>query len=150
MNTEIATGMPPRTMRWTPARLFMLVSALWHLLLGAVGLIIDQTFPIGSDAAGRASSEHIFAIFETNGWHSLAALALGLASLYFTLVPRRARDAAMVIGASHVGLVIGLAIWPPNTFWLASNLADQVVHASTAVAGIAAALLTPSGGHSSN
>ena len=127
---------------WTPARVFMLVSAAWHLPLGIIGLAIDQTFPIGSGEAATAHSDHIFGIFETNGWHSLAALALGIISAFFAMRPRRARDAALAIGIFHVGLVAALIAWPPETFWIASNAADQVVHSSTAITGVGTALLT--------
>lgn len=120
----------------------MLVSTLYHLPLGIAGLIYDQTFPVGASAAERAGSELVFGIFETNGWHSVAALGLGIISVYFTFYPRRARDAAFAIGLFHVGIFASLVIWEPSTFWLASNLADQVVHTSTAVGGIASALLT--------
>jgi hypothetical protein len=120
----------------------MLVSVLYHLPLGIAGLVYDQTFPIGSAEAARADSELVFGIFETNGWHSLAALVVGAVSLYFMMRPRRARDAALAIGVFHVGIVASLVIWPPETFWLASNAADQVVHSFTAIAGIGAALLT--------
>jgi hypothetical protein len=129
-------------MRWSPARVFMLVSALYHLPLGIVGLLYDRTFPIGSAEAARAGSEFVFGIFETNGWHSSAALVLGVVSLYFLMRPSRARDVALAIGVFHVGIVAALVIWPPETFWLASNAADQVVHSFTAIAGIGAALLT--------
>ncbi|HEV3474233.1 MAG TPA: DUF4383 domain-containing protein [Actinomycetota bacterium] len=128
--------------RWTPARIFMLVAAVWHLPLGIAGLIYDQTFPIGATAAEHAGSEHVFGIFETNGWHSLAALILGIVTAYFTIYPRRAREAALFLGVFHVGLVVSLVVWEPSTFWLASNDADQIVHASTAIGGIASALLT--------
>lgn len=120
----------------------MLVSTLYHLPLGIAGLIYDRTFPIGAAAAERAGSELVFGIFETNGWHSVAALAVGLISVYFAIYPRRARDVALAIGLFHVGIVASLIIWPPSTFWLASNFADQVVHASTAIGGIGSALLT--------
>jgi len=129
---------------WTPARVFMAVSAVWHLPLGVAGLIYDQTFPIGSDAAATAGSDHIFGIFETNGWHSLAALLLGIVSLYFALLPQRARIAALVIGVFHVAIVVALFVWKPETFWIASNVADQVVHSSTAVGGIVSGLMTSS------
>lgn len=133
--------------RWAPARIFMLAAAVVHLPLGIAGLVYDQTFPVGAAAAERATSEYIFGVFETNGWHSLAALVLGVVTAYFTMYPRRARDAALMIGLLHVGIVASLAVWQPSTFWLASNGADQVVHASTAIGGIAAALLTrPRGG----
>ena len=120
----------------------MLVSVLYHLTLGIAGLLYDQTFPIGSAAAVRSGSDHIFGIFETNGWHSSAALVLGVVSLYFTVRPRGARAAALQIGVLHVVLFVALAVWPPETFWMASNAADQVVHAFTAIASIGAALLT--------
>lgn len=128
--------------RWTPARIFMLAAAVVHLPLGIAGLVYDQTFPVGATAAERASSELIFGIFETNGWHSLAALLLGIITAYFAMYPRRARDAALIIGVVHVGIFAALAMSQPSTFWLASNGADQVVHASTAIGGIASALLT--------
>jgi len=120
----------------------MLAAAVWHLPLGILGFVYDQTFPVGATAAEGASSEHVLGIFETNGWHSLAALLLGIITAYFTMYPRRARDAALIIGLLHVGIVAALVVWHPSTFWLASNGADQVVHASTAIGGIASALLT--------
>jgi hypothetical protein len=121
----------------------MLVSALYHLPLGIAGLLYDQTFPFSPAAAERAGSDHVFGIFETNGWHSVAALVLGAVSLYFMMRPRRARDAALAIGVLHVGIVLALLIWEPETFWLASNTADQFVHSFTAVGGIGSGLLTP-------
>ena len=48
---------------------------------------------------------------------------------------------ALAIGVFHVGLVIALIVQPAETFWLASNAADQVIHAFTAIAGIGSALL---------
>ena len=132
--------------RWTPARIFMVVSTLYHLPLGVAGLIYDQTFPVGAAAAERAGSELVFGIFETNGWHSVAALVLGIVSVYYVFNPRRARDVALAIGLFHVGIVVSLEIWEPSTFWLASNFADQVVHTSTAIGGIASALLTKHAG----
>jgi hypothetical protein len=127
---------------WTPARAFLAASALYHLVLGAVGFVADRTFPLSTAAAARADSEHIFGVFETNGWHSLAAVFLGVVSLYFVLRPHRARAAAIAIGASQLAVVVGLALWDPSVFLLASNGADQVIHSLTAIAGIGAGLLT--------
>ncbi len=121
----------------------MVVSALFHLPVAVVGFLYDRTFPIGADAAATASSARIFGVFETNGWHTLGALVVGVVSLYFALRPRHAREAALAIGIGHVGLWVALVLWDPSTFWIASNAADQVVHASTAVGGIASGLLTP-------
>jgi hypothetical protein len=129
--------------RWTPARVFMLLSALYHLPLGVAGLVVNQAFPIGTAAAERAGSGQIFGTFETNGWHSVAALALGVISVYYLVRPARAREAALAIGVFHIGITLSLFLWPPETFWLASNSADQVIHTFTAIAGIGSALLTP-------
>ncbi len=142
MSTVDSQTAADRSARWTPARIFMLVAAVWHLPLGIAGLIYDQTFPVGPAAAERAGSAFVFGIFETNGWHSVAALGVGVIATYFTLYPRRAREAALAIGLFHVGIVTSLILWEPSTFWLASNAADQVVHTSTAIGGIASAMLT--------
>ncbi len=142
MATDVATGIAPQADSWTPARIFMAASAVFHLPVAIVGLAIDQTFPLGADEAAHAGSEHIFGIFETNGWHSLAALLLGVVSLYFAVRPERAREAALAVGLGHVVIVLALTIWVPSTFLLASDGADQVVHSTTAIAGIGSALLT--------
>lgn len=144
MSSEASAG-SVRSERWTPARVFMLISTLYHLPLGIAGLIYDQSFPVGAAATERAGSKLIFGIFETNGWHSVAALALGVISVYFAIYPRRARDVALGIGLFHVGIVASLIIWEPSTFWLASNVADQVIHTGTAIGGITSALLTKTG-----
>ena len=127
---------------WTPARVFLVVVAVWLLLLGVGGLMIDQTFPLGPSDAETSHSEHVLGIFETNGWHSLAGVLLGVIALYFSIRPSRARQAAFVIGVGHVGIVLALALWDPSTFLLASNPADQVVHSATAIGGLVSAALT--------
>jgi hypothetical protein len=145
MSVEETAMLSGQADRWSPARIFMLVSVLYHLPLGIAGLVYDQTFPIGAAAAESAGSDHVFGIFETNGWHSLAALLLGIASLYFMMRPRGARAAALAIGVFHVGIVVAFSVWPSETFWIASNTADQFIHSFTAIAGIGAALLTRDG-----
>ena len=130
------------TREWTPARIFLAASTVYHLVLAIPGLAMDQSFPVGAEAAARAESEHVFGIFESNGWHSLAGLLFGVVSLYFVLRPQRARAAALGIGLSQLGVVVAFALVPPETFWFASNGADQVIHATTAIGGIGAALLT--------
>jgi hypothetical protein len=143
MAADVTVGIARPAGDWTPARIFMLAGAVVHLPLGIIGLLYDQTFPVGASAAARAGSDHVFGVLETNGWHSLAALGIGIVTAYFTMYPRRARDAALIIGVLHVGIVAALVVWDPSTFWFASNGADQVVHTSTAIGGIGSALLTP-------
>ena len=127
---------------WTPARVFMAASTLFHIPIAIVGFAYDRTFPIGPGAAEDAGSAHVFGVFETNGWHTLGALLVGAVSLYCVLRPRHARDGALALGVFHVALVVSLVLWDPSTFWIASNAADQVVHAATAIGGIGSALLT--------
>jgi hypothetical protein len=127
---------------WTPARMFLLVAAVWHIPLGIIGLFYNHDFPIGAGAARTAGSAQIAGVFTTNGWHNLAALVLGLVALVFTLYPARARTVALAIGVIHVGITLALLIWEPSTFWIASNTADQFIHASSAVGGIACGLAT--------
>lgn len=143
MSSEVALAGPGERPSWTPARIFMTVSAVWHLPLGIAGLVIDQTFPVGAQATIHADSEHIFGVFETNGWHSLAGVVLGLVSLLFALRPQRARGAALAIGVFHVAVFGALLLWGPETFWLASNTSDQVDHAATAIAALVTGLMTP-------
>ena len=128
---------------WSPARIFLAISAGYHLLLGIVGLAIDHSFPVGRDATLHAGGEHVFGIFETNGWHSLAAILLGVVSFYFAARPLHARRAAFLLGLSQLGVALVFAVFPPSTFSFASNGADQVIHSLTALGGIASALLTP-------
>jgi hypothetical protein len=128
---------------WTPARMFLAFSAIYHLFLGGVGLAIDQTFPFSPEAA-LDHSEHIFGLFETNGWHSLAAVLVGVASLYGALRPRFAREIALTIGISHIAVTASLALVDPSVFLFASNAADQAIHTFTAISGLATGLATPS------
>ena len=127
---------------WTPARIFMAISAVIHVPLAIGGLVVDQTFPFGPGEASSAGSAHIFGVFETNGWHSLGAVAVAAVSLYFAIRPRGAREAALVLGITHIVLFVSLALWEPETFLIASNAADQVVHSFTAIGGTLSGLLT--------
>ena len=146
MATEATTGVVPRESERGPARIFMAVSAVFHIPIGLIGLAVNQSFPIGSEAASASESAYILGVLETNGWHSLAALLVGLISLYFAVRPERAREGALSIGISHIAVFICLAVSDSSTFWLASNAADQVIHATTAITGTGAGLLTRSVG----
>ena len=130
---------------WSPARIFLAISAGYHIPLGIIGLAINQSFPLSSGAAEHSGSDQILGVLATNGWHSLAALAVGAISLYFAARPLHAREAALAIGVGHVFVVLGLIVQEPSTFLLASNGADQVIHTTTALGGIVSGLLTRSG-----
>lgn len=131
---------------WTPARWFLLVPAVVHLPLAVGGLVINRSFP-GPFSTGDPGAEVVFGVFRTNGWHSLAALLVGAVALWFTLNPKGTRATALTIGLVHVVVVVQFALVDPVTFWIASNNADQGVHAFSALGGILSALLTPRTAH---
>lgn len=128
---------------WTPARVFLLAGGTWLLVLGLVGFAVSSSFPIGAAEAETARSARIFGVFKTNGWHNLAAVLIAGAALPVAFLrPAWSRRVALAIGAIHVGVTAALFIWEPSTFWIASNTADQVVHATYAVLGIGSAAAT--------
>jgi hypothetical protein len=132
---------------WSPARLYLAVSGAWHLVLAVGGFLADQTFPTSMAAARSGHSGLVFGIFETNGWHTLGAAIIGVVATYTAIYPKRAREVAFAIGAFHVPFTLALIFFEPHTFLIASNGADQIVHVSSAVLGLASAIATPSHAH---
>ena len=120
----------------TPARLYLLVSGGYLLVVGVVGFGLDASFPTSS-AEVAASHGHLFGIFETNGWHNLGAVGLGLSALVVAIGrPGHSAVVAVLSGAANAGVFLLFAGWEPATFLVASNAADQVVHATLAVGGL--------------
>ncbi|MDQ3982001.1 MAG: DUF4383 domain-containing protein [Actinomycetota bacterium] len=128
---------------WSPARIYLVVSGVFLVVASAVGFGIDSSFPASAAEVDSAGSGHIFGIFETNGWHNLSALISGAIALGFAVRPEWARAGALLKGTMYVAVTTSIAIWGPETFKVASNGADQVVHASLALTGLAAGLATP-------
>ncbi|MFY9588581.1 MAG: DUF4383 domain-containing protein [Actinomycetota bacterium] len=126
---------------WNLARWFLLIFAIVHLPLGVAGLVADRSFPLGTGATRAGDPGHVLGVFETNGWHSLGALLLGVLAAAALIRPGRERPIALAIGALHVWLVLSLVLWDPSNFLIASNDADQIVHASSAVGGLVSGLL---------
>lgn len=129
------------TSEWTPARIFLAASAVFHIPIAILGFMQDHSFPTTS-AAASAHHGMLFGVLMTNGWHNLAALGIGLISAYFVCRPHHAREVALAVGVGHVGVVVAFSLWTPSTFLFASNGADQVIHSTTAILGIGSALLT--------
>ena len=72
-----------------------------HIVDGRTGLSPNHHASVSvlaPTAAASGSSQMIFGIWETNGWHTLGALIIGVASVYLALRPRHARDAAQQHG----------------------------------------------------
>lgn len=132
-----------RAASWSPARVYLVVSGIFLVGAAIGGFQLSTSFPSSSGAAHSADNPHIYGIFETNGWHNLTALISGAISLSFALRPEWARTGAFVKGSLYVVVTTSIAIWGPETFLLASNAADQVVHGALAATGLAAAAATP-------
>lgn len=128
--------------QWSPARIYLVASGVILLVLAAAGFAINTTFPTRASEV-HATSDHVFGILETNGWHNLAGLLSGIVALGFALRPEWSRLGALVKGIFYVVVTIGIAIEGGPDAWIASNTADQVVHASLAIGGLASAALTP-------
>lgn len=124
----------------TPARIYLLVSGLWLLVQGAVGLALDASFPLSQGEVEHHT--HIFGVFEANGWHSLAALGLAVPSLLVALArPSWSGRVALASGAMNGVVFVAFAAWEPSLFLVASNAADQVVHAALTGVGVVTGLL---------
>ena len=132
-------GTPAHAGEWSPARLYLALTALYLIVLGVAGFLYDASFPTSSAEVGHA---HVFGIFETNGWHNLAGVAFGVIALVALLDPARARIGALVVAVPNAVVFVTFALFDPRTFLFASNGADNVVHALLGFGGIAAALLT--------
>ncbi len=138
-------GEPSKT--WTSARLYMLVSVVFLIPTGIVGLITNQNFALGDGATRPKTADMVFGVLETNGWHSTAAVVNGLAALALLLFASDdvVRRGALFIGAALAGLTVALMI--PRSIdlldnVLASNAADNLTHATQAIGGIATGLLS--------
>ena len=140
---EAAPNTPHATTvaQWSPARVYLVASGVILLVLAAAGFAVNTTFPTRSSEV-HATSDHIFGILETNGWHNLAGLLSGMVALAFAVRPGWARTGALVKGVFYVIVTVGIAIEGGPDAWIASNTADQVVHASLAIGGLATAAMT--------
>jgi hypothetical protein len=131
------------TATWSPARVYLVASGLVLVLSAVVGFGVNSAFPQTSGDVHAAGSGHIFGVFETNGWHNLSALISGAIAFGFALRPEWARTGAFVKGAMYVAVTAAIALWGPETFRIASNGADQIVHGTLGITGLAAGAATP-------
>jgi len=111
---------------------------------GASGFLFNRRFALGWHALDDPANHGLaFGVFETNGWHNVAALILGGLAVAFSRSPK-ARVAAAVLGAVYAVITIQVAVADPVV--IASNVADNVLHLILALGGLVAALVSPPGG----
>lgn len=136
MNTLPSQSQATRSAGATLSRGYLLVTGSFLLLTGIVGFMLDTSFPT-RPAEVSASHGHIFGVLETNGWHNLAAVGIGLPSLALALrAARLVAPFAFTAGALNLGVFILFALFGPETFLFASNSGDQVLHAVLALGGL--------------
>lgn len=85
-------------------RLYLLVWGSALVVLGVGSLLVHPDFGTGDAVSG----EHLFGVFETNGWHGLAGLLAGVVSLVSAAANRRTREVTLGI-ALLAGIVPAVA-----------------------------------------
>ena len=129
--------------KWSPARVYLVASGIFLVVSTAIGFAVDSSFQSSPDAVRAADHGFIYGVFATNGWHNVSGMASGVAALLFALRPEWSRTGALVKGAIYVVVTSSVAIWGGHTFLIATNVADQIVHGTLAVTGLAAGFATP-------
>ena len=118
------------------ARVHLAASGLFLLVAGIIGFTLDLSFPTSSADVAH-SHGHIYGVLETNGWHNLAAVGLGLPSILIAAwKPVLASATCLVTGLLNGAVFCAFAFWGPETFLVASNSGDQALHAVLAVCGM--------------
>ncbi len=121
----------------TPAQIYSLVFGATLLLAGILGFVVDASFDVGTDVQGDE-----LILFEVNGWHNLIHIVSGLLGLALWRSRSGALAFALGFGATYLLVTIwGLIAGDNILFGLAPiNGADNVLHATIALAGILAGI----------
>ena len=134
MATDPSAGTTPglrRTANQTVALLFGAVD----LLVGLVGFLVDY-----DEFAGREGGK-LLGLFEVNGLHNVAHLAIGLVLLLSSRALGSARGANTAVGAAYLLLgVLGPFVHDEEINVLALNGADDVLHLASAALLLAVGL----------
>ena len=127
------------------ARVYLCLSAGYLLVLGIGSLIVNSSFAVGDEV----SAEHLFGVLETNGWHGLAGVGLGSASLFFALSERWVREGAALVGLFSLASGVLFLLYGDGAvaLWLVPvDVTDAVLlHVLPGVVGIVCAAVTPGG-----
>src|SRR5687768_12440572 len=125
----------------TAAQWYCLLAGAALLVAGAVGFIADASFNAGSDVEGSD-----LVIFEVNAWHNIVHLASGALLLAAAARRTSAWTVALLFGIVYGAVtVVGLFSGDHVLGLIPVNGPDHVLHATLALAGIVAALISPRG-----
>lgn len=89
MDTAVRTGVS-----WRGDQLYLWVWGAILVVLGAGSLLLHPDFAVGD----AVTDEHLFGVFEVNGWHGVAGLTSGLVALAFARSDRWAPTVAALVG----------------------------------------------------
>ena len=140
---------------FTPAQWYCLLAGAALLLAGIFGFIADATFDTGLSGAdddggnnGGALQGDSFLGFEVNGWHNVVHLLSGVVLLSAFAKRKAAKTVALAFGIVY-GLVaiIGLIDGNDVLGLIPVNPADNILHIALSLAGILAALVSPTDEH---
>lgn len=125
---------------WTVAQRFAIGVAAFTVITGTVGLILNPDFSVGDDATAE-----VF-IVDWNGWHAVAALAVGLPGLAVAWLPHLAVPYLLyrVVVDAGTGIWAALDDRPLGLLYLptASDAILHMVIAAVCLVGVMAARLT--------
>ena len=123
----------------TPAQWYCLLAGAALLLAGIVGFIADATFDAGNNIDGGD-----LIVFEVNGWHNIVHILSGVVLLSAFGKRGPAKAVALTFGLVY-GLVtiIGLVDGEDVLGIIPVNGPDHVLHLALSLAGILAALASP-------
>jgi hypothetical protein len=133
---------------WSPARVYLLVSGIYLVVFaGVVGFMYTRSFALGAQVrTDPNASARVLGIFVSNGWHNLLGVAGGVIALALVKSsPRTTRAAALWLGAYYLAVTVSLMVPASNDLAaniIATNGADNFVHAALGVGGIFAGLVT--------
>jgi len=135
----------------TPAQWYCLLVGATLLLVGLLGFTADATFDTGLSGTdndggnqGGALQGDSFLGFEVNGWHNVVHILSGIVLLSAFAKRKAAKTVALAFGVVYglvavIGLIDGndvLGLFPVNP-------ADNVLHILLSLAGILAAIASP-------
>ena len=135
----------------TPAQWYCLLAGAALLLAGLFGFLADATFDTGATGTdndggnnGGALQGDSFLGFEVNGWHNVVHLLSGLVLLSVFRNRKAAKTVALAFGIVYgIVALIGLIDGNDVLGLIPVNPADNILHIALSLAGIVAALVSP-------
>jgi len=116
---------------WTVAQHFAIWIGLYTTVVGVIGFALNPDFAVGNDATAESF------IVDWNGWHALAALAVGLPGLAIAWFPGLAVPYLLYRAITDAGVAVWILLddHPLGLLFLPTS-DDAIMHA--ALAAIAA------------